>query len=80
MKHAWNVLFAMIALSGSSVLMGQNGKANWQDRFPVDRKTLGTKGHNPYFPLTPGYQWSYRHGNETEVVTVLSETKMIDGV
>ena len=47
---------------------------------PVDKKTLGLKGSNPYFPLTPGYQWSYAHGKDTDTLTVLSETKRIDGV
>ena len=45
-----------------------------------DKKTLGVKGSNPYFILTPGYQLSYKNGNDTDTVTVLNETKVIDGV
>ncbi len=53
---------------------------NFQSQFPVDKPTLGTRGANPYFPLTPGYQLSYRHGADTDTLTVLNETKRIDGV
>ncbi len=34
---------------------------------------------NPYFPLRVGYSWRYE-GDETIVVTVLDETKSIEGV
>jgi len=54
--------------------------ADWQATFAVDKKNLGTKGSNPYFNLTPGYQLSYKNGNETDTLTVLNETKLIDGV
>lgn len=49
-------------------------------QFPVDKKSLGIKGNNPYFPLTPGYGLTYKHGYDTEAVTVLNETRTIDGV
>ncbi len=55
-------------------------KKDWQAVFPVDHKLLGVKGSNPYFNLTPGYRLSYAHGKDTDVVTVLDETKQIDGV
>ena len=56
------------------------GAQAWQTEFRVSRQTLGTKGANPYFPLQPGDRWSYRHGKNTETVTVLEETRTIDGV
>ena len=56
------------------------GGSEFQSTFTVDKKMLGVKGSNPWFPLTPGYQLSYRHGKETDTLTVLDETKMIDGV
>jgi hypothetical protein len=46
----------------------------------VDKRTLGVKGSNPYFNLTPGYHLSYKAGNGTDTLTVLNETKVIDGV
>ena len=53
---------------------------DFQSAVPADKKTLGVKGSNPYFPLTPGYKLSYRHGNDTDTLTVLDKTKVIDGV
>jgi hypothetical protein len=54
--------------------------AEWQSTFPVDKKNLGIRGSNAYFPLTPGYRLAFVHGPETDVLTVLTETKVIDGV
>jgi len=54
--------------------------APWQTSFPVDKKNMGIKGNNPYLPLIPGSQWTYKHGSEFETITVLKTTKMIDGV
>jgi len=66
-------------LLGASAPGAQTGK-DWQSVFPVDKKTLGVKGSNAYIILTPGYQLSYKNGNDTDTVTVLNETKVIDGV
>jgi len=52
----------------------------WQSVFAVDKKTLGVKGANPYFNLTPGYELSFKNGKETDVITVLNEVKRIDDV
>jgi hypothetical protein len=35
---------------------------------------------NPYFPITVGDRWEYRAGNEVDVVEIVNETKLIDGV
>ena len=35
---------------------------------------------NPYFPLTVGYRWEYRAGNEVDIVEIVDETKLIAGV
>lgn len=68
-----------VLLAGVTTLAGQATKGV-QSVFAVDKKNLGVKGSNPYFPLTPGYQLSYREGKNTETLTVLSETRVIDGV
>jgi hypothetical protein len=52
----------------------------FQSSFPVDRTTLGTRGSNPWFPLAPGYRLEFRHGKTVDVLTVLNETRVIDGV
>jgi hypothetical protein len=73
-----SVLVGIVVLSAGS-LFAQRG-TKWQSSFPVDKKALGVIGNNPNFPLTPGHQWSYQHGKDAEVVTVLNQTRMIDGV
>ena len=69
----------LIPVLGAAALTAQPAK-DFQSSFSVDKKTLGVKGLNPYFPLTPGLQWSYAHGKDTDTLTVLPETKLIDGV
>jgi hypothetical protein len=68
-----------LALLCACVLFCQPAK-DWQAAFPVDRAHLGINGSNPYFNLAPGYRLSYAHGKDTDVVTVLGETRQIDGV
>jgi hypothetical protein len=67
-------------LLASVFLLGAQTGKDWQSDFPVNKKLLGVKGNNPYFNLTPGYQLSYAHGKDTDTLSVLNETKMIDGV
>jgi hypothetical protein len=56
------------------------GREEWQSTFTVDKKNLGVQGANPYINLIPGYRLSYTHKLDAEVVTVLNETRVIDGV
>jgi hypothetical protein len=37
-------------------------------------------GRNPYFVLEPGYRLTLEHGDERLLITVLGETKIVDGV
>ncbi len=53
---------------------------DYRSEFKVDKKNLGTKGANPYFPLRAGYKLEFAHGKDTRVWTITSETKVIDGV
>ena len=52
----------------------------WVSSFPVDRKNLGPSGSNPYFVLQPGYRLHFARGTRTVTMTVLAETKTVDGV
>src|SRR5262245_14941319 len=72
-------LFAVLLLAAASPLATQT-PADWQAVFPVDRKTLGVTGSNPYFNLTPGYRLFYKEGGTTDTLTVLREARRIDGV
>ena len=65
-----------LLLTGLTMLAADD----FQSVFIVDKKTLGVKGANPYFNLTPGYVMEYRNGSSADTITVLDMTKMIDGV
>jgi len=69
-----------ISILTACLLSAQSAKVDWQKDFPVDKKNLGVTGSNSYFNLTPGYVLSYAHGKDTDTLTVLTETKVIDGV
>ncbi|MCA8961616.1 MAG: PepSY domain-containing protein, partial [Planctomycetes bacterium] len=60
------------------------GDDEFTDRFPVQKSDLGPTGRNPYFILEPGYQLAYEGMDDGEnvelVITVLAETKVVDGV
>ncbi len=45
----------LILVAGALTLAAQSDQT-WQSVFPVDKKNLGVKGSNPWFPLTPGYR------------------------
>ena len=54
--------------------------SEWQDEFGISKCNLQTSGRNPYFILEPGYQLVLE-GNDIKLqLTVLDETKTIDGV
>jgi len=76
MKRLW---IALTLATLQAPVAGQSGK-DYQKIFAVEKRQLGIQGDNPYFPLTPGQQLSYRHGRDTEAVTVLPGTKLVDGV
>lgn len=52
----------------------------WRAEFPVDKANLADTGRNPYFILEPGYTLYFEHGRSTLKITVLDETRDVDGV
>jgi hypothetical protein len=53
---------------------------SWTTEFPLEKDELSSSGSNPYFILEPGYQLVLEGGGKRLVITVLDETKMVDGV
>ena len=53
---------------------------SWISEFQVDKSDLTTIGRNPYFILEPGYALTLEQGTERLRITVLDETRVIDGV
>jgi hypothetical protein len=54
--------------------------AGWVDTFTVDKKDFASSGSNEFFRLEPGYVLVLARGNERLVITVLEETRLVDGV
>ena len=53
---------------------------SWTTEFPVEKGELKSTGRNPYFILEPGFQLVLEKGKAQLVITVLDETKVVDGV
>lgn len=52
----------------------------WTTDFPIEKQDLAATGRNPYFILEPGYYLVLKGGDVELTMTVLNETKMVDGV
>ena len=52
----------------------------WTHDFAAEKENLASVGRNPYFILEPGYQLTFKDDDDELVITVLDETKMVDGV
>jgi uncharacterized membrane protein YkoI len=57
-----------------------DGARPYRDSFPVDKASLVSTGRNPYLILEPGHRRRYVGGNEAVTITVLQDTRMVDGV
>ena len=55
-------------------------EVQFRDAFKVDKSTLLDKGSNTYMILEPGYKLTLADGKDTLTITVLDETKEVDGV
>jgi hypothetical protein len=52
----------------------------WRDKFDVEKQDLAATGNNSFLPIQPGKVWKLSDGKDTLTVTILAETKTIDGV
>jgi hypothetical protein len=82
MKNFWSVTLAIIGLlaSGTNATPGNQKNELWTSEFAVDKRELSATGRNTYFILEPGYRLVFEDGNERLVITVLAETRPVDGV
>jgi len=70
-----------LVIGGGLVASAQApSKTGWVDRFDVDKKAFVSVGANDYFRLEPGWVLVLEKGKERLVITVLDETKIVDGV
>lgn len=83
--HVQSTRFCIITIAlglamSSIAANGEEKETEWQRTFRVDKANLVSKGKNPYFVLEPGFVAHFQGDNETLKITVLDETKMVDGV
>jgi len=52
----------------------------FRDTFPVNRTNFTDTGRNTYFILEPGHRLLLGDGSDRLTITVLGETKVVDGV
>jgi hypothetical protein len=76
------VMIAAISATGctSSRSPIPYSKTTWQEEFGVSERTLSPTGRNQYFVLEPGFRIVLEGGNERVAITVLDETREVDGV
>jgi hypothetical protein len=48
--------------------------------FAIDKADLSSTGRNPFFILEPGYQLYFKSADGDLTITVLNDTKIVDGV
>jgi hypothetical protein len=78
------VLLAVLLAVGAAYLVQRRVRGidnpSWTTRFAVAPADLATHGRNPYFVLEPGYALILEDGEDRLVITVLEETRVVDGV
>jgi hypothetical protein len=76
----WVLLACVLTTLGSRETDTQPDARNWTADFGVEPGELVSTGRNPWFILEPGYQLILEGGDERLAITVLNETRRIDGV
>jgi len=76
------VLCAMLLVTGlfGAFVPGSLAAEAWTEQFVMDKSDLASSGTNPYFILEPGYQLYLKSEDGDLTITVLNETKVVDGV
>ena len=75
------VTLAFVAITvGTSLVSGQGPTDSWTREFAIDPAEFSTQGRNPFFVLEPGYALELEDGTTRLVITVLAETRRVDGV
>jgi hypothetical protein len=80
--RACRYLLAGAAILASSMAAAQDkGKgASWQEEFGIKACNLLTTGRSQYFVMEPGFQLVLEGDDMKLEITVLDETKLVDGV
>jgi hypothetical protein len=76
-------IFSAVILCGSPTSRSAEqipDEDSWTTAFPVEKTELVSIGRNPFFILEPGYQLVLEDGANRLVITVLNETRLVDGI
>jgi len=74
-------IWTLLAFYGDApVQAGSTTLQDWQTEFNISQRTLSDTGESAYFVLIPGYQVVLEGGGERVTITVLDETKEINGI
>ena len=75
-------ILAVAAILSFSVACGEGAAKGspWQEKFELSSCKLLTTGRNQYFVMEPGFQVLLEGGGTKLQITVLNETKTVDGV
>jgi len=79
MSRAWILAIAFVAAAGAG-LSSQAPDSSFTSRFDVEKSDLASTGRNPYFILEAGNTLTLEEASTRLVITVLNETKVVDGV
>jgi hypothetical protein len=66
--------------TGARTRSQERDDGSWTTEFAVEKGELSTTGRNPYFILEVGYQLVLEGGTTRLTITVLDETKRVDGL
>jgi hypothetical protein len=80
-RHWLAVGAALLVTAGAAgwVSVAQDDRS-WTQEFTIEPGELATTGRNPFFVLEPRYVLVLEDGEDRLVITVLDETRTIDGV
>ncbi len=73
-------LTALLCLAPVSAQKPTTNDKSWVSDFQVDKNDLSSTGRNPFFILEPGYAQVLEQGSERLTITVLKDTRIVDGV
>ena len=80
MAQTIRVIPAVAVLIAPCAVGAADRGSSWQEEFGISKCNLLTTGRNPYFVLEPGFELVLS-GKDTKIqITVLEETKTVDGV
>jgi hypothetical protein len=71
---------APVLLLLGATSQGSQGDSSWTQQFSFESDELSSTGRNPYFVLEPGNRLVFQQGVERLTITVLAETRRVNGV